>query len=166
MVSVSFILFHLVDLGGSAFVKLSTRSPKDAVKKGESLVVNTGSDALRLICKSQRCHQDLGMVERYGNKDDVFSIILREFDTSIDWKWEFRCVVQNDHLVCISQYNCYEVFSCLQDANLLNDIAKQIKEVFSIVHPRLKKKYHEYVIDFAAVLKGIIIISSKIDFNP
>lgn len=151
------------ELGGRAFVKLSTRSPKDAIKtQGGSLMVTSGEQALSLICKSERCFNDLGLVSRYG--DGELSIIVRAFDDRVDPQLEFRCVVLGDCLVSISQYNCYSAYDVLQDEARLKSIGTSIVRIWREVHPALRALYDEYVIDFAATPEGGT--ASIIEINP
>lgn len=149
-------------VGGKAFVKLSTRSPKDV--KRANLDVTNGMDALDLLCRSQRIFNDLGLIEQYGGD---LSLVVREYDSSINPQLEFRCVVQKGKLRCMSQYNCYEAFDVLQDTAFVESIAQAIVKLHSELAPKLAPIYEDYVIDFAAIVKeGQEISATVIEINP
>ncbi len=151
----------IIQMGGEAFVKLSTRSPKDATSG--SLAVTSGGAALQLLCKSQRCFRDLGMVERYGDGGQM-SIIVRQFDPLMNPELEFRCVVLNRKLVTVSQYNCYKVFSALNNPQLLREIALCVQSALRTVEEALFALYESFVVDFSIRLDPMR--ASIVEINP
>lgn len=154
-----------------AFVKLSTRSPKDV--RHQRLDVANGGEAMDLLCRSQRIFHDLGMVEQYATSDSALSIVVREYDDRIRREWEFRCVVQQSRLCSISQYHCYEVLDALQNeekTHLLDQVARAIVEVHdNHLAPKLASLYQNYVIDFAAIVdeeQKKVLDVTVIEINP
>jgi len=89
-----------------AFVRLGSRSPKDAMYWGvgpgeDSFCVRTGKDAWRLLTAcSERVYDDLRMqlAMHYDPR-----IVVREWIDLPEWS-EFRCFQRNGQLIGISQY--------------------------------------------------------------
>jgi hypothetical protein len=128
---------------GNYFVKLSTRSPKDAIavkddpslspteqlnQKIKALMVRNGEEVLNLISRSQRIYSDINFFFQYGVPGTSFSslnLILREW-VDIPQDREFRCFVYEGTVTGVSQYNCYRPMPQLWDMDLINKISESI----------------------------------------
>ena len=119
-------------VGGSAFVRLSSRSPKDAItlqpstfieaappdesandrlsrffrESGATLRVTEGLEGLNLLLSSERIFVDL--LKSLEHKEQVgwqVQICAREWAPGLDDTFEFRGFVADGDLVALSQYN-------------------------------------------------------------
>lgn len=96
---------HLAERNG-AFVRLSTRSPKDAFAVlGAQHVprVTSGEDALLLFASSDRVAQDLRQAEALGLAPPA--VVIRSFDLGIAPSREFRLFVHDGSLTACSLYS-------------------------------------------------------------
>lgn len=89
-------------LPGPVFVRLGSRSPKDAVYwEKDTLAVSTPKEAIQLLTAgSERMYEDLQLGLTYDYNPHIF---LRQWIKLEDWV-EFRCFMKNRKLVGISQY--------------------------------------------------------------
>ncbi|KAJ5068037.1 cell division cycle protein [Anaeramoeba ignava] len=200
---------EIKEIGGEAFIKLETRSPKDSVyeqpnSKAENflfekllqvhqkkklkinwknkifandilkyfihstsqvLKVKNGQEALDLLINSSRIFTDLLRGSEFKNQDGSpysSSIIIRKWE-KIKSCYEFRGFVHNNKLNCISQYFDIVFYPVLLAQK--SQIEKIIRDFHSsIIDPKLKHIYKDYVIDFA-LLKSKNQ-NGKITLNP
>lgn len=90
-----------------AFVRLGSRSPKDAFWRGESFKVNSGKEAAELLCAtSERMYEDLLLALKYDYTPHIF---VRQWLDMPKWQ-EFRCFMRGRRLVGISQYHYRDTF--------------------------------------------------------
>jgi hypothetical protein len=162
----------------NAFVKLSTRSPKDAhqilekatcqfaAQRGETLLVNErvalfsqlvqdnfaigcGEDAVALLLGSDRVREDLEYALEASNYEELqMHIVLRRWDGAIPIEREFRGIVWNGELNAIGQY--YHPLHFPQLDELQKEISADLCEVYEELRPRLSKNgFTHCIIDFA-----------------
>lgn len=113
-----------------AFIRLGSRSPKDSyVAYDNQFKCYSGLEAMAQLCgSSERIYEDLELAKIMGYNPHVF---IREFIDIPVWS-EFRCFVENKHLIGICQYNYFEK---RQDeiVNNADSIEWAIKTAFSSV---------------------------------
>ena len=65
----------------------------------------SGKQALNLILHSDRIFSDfiLGVLE--NGENFLPNLIIREFESNLDFECEFRCFIYRGHLTAITQYN-------------------------------------------------------------
>jgi hypothetical protein len=86
---------------GPAFVRLGSRSPKDAFWDKDTFVVNDALEALSLLtASSERIYEDLRIGLHFGYEPHIF---IREWMEIPEWA-EFRCFMKDRKLIGISQY--------------------------------------------------------------
>lgn len=159
--------------GGDFFVRLSTRSPKDAVSltkeqkesfspseklraKLQLMKCRTGTDVLSLLTRSQRIFTDISMHFQYripGATGNTLSVIFREFSEKMAPDHEFRCYVVGRRLRAISQYHCYfrleddnPLFRPEHSARVRDAIVEFHDATFSKLLP---DSLRDYVVDIA-----------------
>lgn len=88
-----------------AFVRLGSRSPKDSYRGYEKkFKCESGKDAITFLCDtSERMYEDLNLAKIMGHAPHIF---IREYVDIPVWA-EFRCFVENKHLIGVSQYNYF-----------------------------------------------------------
>jgi len=176
----------------NAFVKLSTRSPKDAqqilekaknefaVHRGVSLcpnervalfsqlvqdnfAVSCGVDAVALLLGSDRVREDLQYALEASNYEELeLHIVLRRWDGAIPIEREFRGIVWNGELNAVGQY--YHPLHFPQLEGLRQEISSDLRKVYDELRPRLSKHgFTHCIIDFAWLGPGNVRI---IEINP
>jgi hypothetical protein len=180
--------FHAV--GGSAFVKLNDRSPKDgafagkrivsclhaAIARGEernlvtvyrammrSLKCESAREAIILLLESFRILQDVALrLKMLDEKSFPFhlSVAVREFCDSVDAVVEYRCFTNGSELTCVSQY----IYDCFVPEIFENkeEHAQLIETTWRCVANRVAKVYKHAVIDFGIVNGKAVVI----EMNP
>jgi hypothetical protein len=165
-----FLTQHFPDiLTNPVFVKFTTRSPKDAIAtridesktieeailiKTNALRVHNAYETLELLSKSKRIFSDINFYFQFGEKcaSADLALVFREFRESFRPDFEFRCyVADGKRMTAISQYNCYDVFSSLQDSHVVDRICQAIITKHNIIRNEIPLP--SYVIDFAAYKK-------------
>ncbi|KNC52293.1 uncharacterized protein AMSG_01120 [Thecamonas trahens ATCC 50062] len=133
------------------FVRLSTRSPKDAVTSQDgtakdALAVTRAREALALIGRSMRCYSDLQAHLKFRALPNLpaMNLILREW-VDMPFDYEFRCFVASGALTAISQYACFDVVPELHDTATLDAIRDAIVELHTSLDPLLS--LDSYVFD-------------------
>lgn len=169
-----------------AFVRLSTRSPKDSrrareksqeifdteFKKGtgdensrlialvrasiQGLKVASGKEAMELLLDSERVHDDL-LTALDHPQEFSQKIIVREW-IHIPIDMEFRAFVHKKHLNALSQYYSYCFFPDLLKSK--PEIAEKIEKSFGAIKDLIPLE--SYIIDFAVVKDQVIVI----ELNP
>ncbi|MFX0100438.1 MAG: hypothetical protein ACFFCS_12770 [Candidatus Hodarchaeota archaeon] len=168
---------------GSAFVRLSMRSPKDspvAIKKGKErygdaiesatdeweknlllvksqkfgLKVSNGPEAMELLLTSTRILDDLKDCQKFGF---LPGIIVREW-MDIDENAEFRGFVDDRKLVGLSQYFYYCYFPGIIERKAI--ILEQITSFFNEIKNILPVS--SCILDFALIDGKVIIL----ELNP
>lgn len=94
----------IAKVGGKAFVRLGSRSPKDnpVAMDGRCrpIPVYTGRQAVEFLCYSERVLEDLLMAKRVG----VNPVICLRRWLDIDGEQEFRCFVEDGLFAGATQY--------------------------------------------------------------
>eukprot|EP00466_Bigelowiella_natans_P011041 jgi/Bigna1/90870/estExt_fgenesh1_pg.C_810086 len=166
--------------GGAYFLRLSTRSPKDAIavkeeEQGESdaerlkakinsLKISTGEQALGLLARSQRVFTDISLHFQYrvkGTSSGSLCLILREFLDDLPQDHEFRCFIHKKCITAISQYDPKYVFSALQNRIYV----EKLRNIIIKFHEKVAKAlpFDSYVMD-VAVLPDMTC--TLIEMNP
>ncbi|ETO17398.1 hypothetical protein RFI_19924 [Reticulomyxa filosa] len=119
-------------LADEFFVKLSTRSPKDATgvtlkthghltrlqriyEIADKLKVRNGHQAVELLSSSYRVFSDIANFKKFQVAFvHPLNIIIRQYFKYFNPVMEFRCFVFQRQLNAISQYLCYDNFDHLQ----------------------------------------------------
>jgi D123 len=123
-------LIHLLDdaikaFPNGAFVRLGSRSPKDAFVRAEQFRVRSGAEAFTVLTAgSERIYSDLQAALTFEYSPHIF---LREW-TDIPKCSEFRCFMRDRQLIGISQYFYRHHFSEIADDK--DRIREAIKEFF------------------------------------
>jgi hypothetical protein len=110
-------LIHLLDdaikaFPNGAFVRLGSRSPKDAFVRAEQFRVRSGAEAFTVLTAgSERIYSDLQAALTFEYSPHIF---LREW-TDIPKCSEFRCFMRDRQLIGISQYFYRHHFSEIAD---------------------------------------------------
>jgi len=91
--------------GDKWFVRLSTRSIKDAFYQMEIKPLGVVYDIIDRLLLSERAHEDISYSIKYNT--DMY-LFLIEWDNEMKIENEFRCFVKDNVLQCISQYNIYD----------------------------------------------------------
>lgn len=132
-----------------AFIRLSTRSPKDCLLKPSSgsLRVFSSKEALQILCSSERIKMDLP-------KCPV--CIIRPWVQLIDWS-EVRVFISNGVITAASQYSPTFVFP--------HELQKNEKNILSFVESLIKLFPHgsSCVADVGMTNDGNLVL---IEMNP
>lgn len=108
-----------------AFVRLGSRSPKDAFV--ETFKVHTGAEAVNVLTAcSERICDDLHLALDNNYAPHIF---VRQWITIPHWQ-EFRCFMRNRRMIGISQYNYFNAFPELQNEQTLSSIRFGIDQFF------------------------------------
>jgi len=160
------------------FVKLSTRSPKDApqilqkasatfIDRGglslaanercalfsdlvqENFSVSSGNEAVDLLLASERIHEDCAYAIEAQNYDELgVHIVLRRWDGAIPSSNEFRGIVWQGKMNAVSQY--YHPLYFPQLEGVRATIVQDLGFVFDKIEPKLREAgFSNYIIDFA-----------------
>eukprot|EP00929_Paragymnodinium_shiwhaense_P052031 TRINITY_DN26099_c0_g1_i1.p1 TRINITY_DN26099_c0_g1~~TRINITY_DN26099_c0_g1_i1.p1 ORF type:complete len:355 (-),score=95.54 TRINITY_DN26099_c0_g1_i1:219-1283(-) len=161
-----------------AFVKLSTRSPKDApqilakaaeqfhAKKGlemrladrvrlfaelvqQQFSVSSGREAVELLLSSERVREDLCYALECPAYDELgLHLVLRRWDGALPIASEFRGIVWDGHMNALGQYYHPLVFPEMMEQR--EEIAKDIAAVYEGLKPKLQQAgFSHCIIDFA-----------------
>ena len=84
----------------SYFIRLSTRSPKDAAYP-QLPITMSGKQAMSWIANSERCMDDI-MMAKYAQKP-IFIALRKEYHAAKGG--EFRCYVKDRKLIAVSRYD-------------------------------------------------------------
>ncbi|MFX0142216.1 MAG: hypothetical protein ACFFDN_51735, partial [Candidatus Hodarchaeota archaeon] len=171
-----------------AFVRLSTRSPKDSriarkksdkvfqeeLKKGTGdensrlvaivkssilgLKVNSGKEAMELLLDSQRIYDDLVTALQFSKTEGFSQKIFVREWINIPIDMEFRGFVHKKNLNAISQYYHYLLFPNLHKD--ISTIEKRIKEFYNSIKDKIS--IESFIIDFAVLKDNVILI----ELNP
>mmetsp|Transcript_29291 Transcript_29291/g.91018 ORF Transcript_29291/g.91018 Transcript_29291/m.91018 type:complete len:369 (-) Transcript_29291:261-1367(-) len=174
------------------FVKLSTRSPKDAPQilahaaeafrkrepfqlplaertrlfaelLSEQFSVSSGAEAVELLASSARVREDLEYALEAPRYDDLgLSVVLRKWDGPIPLENEFRGIVWDGKLNALGQYYHPLFFPELADAR--ERIAPDVRSVYQSLHGKLMVAgFTHFVVDFAWLGPGDVRI---IEISP
>ena len=187
-IEIEAIIYSFKDPKNGAFVRLSTRSPKDSritrkksdqvfqeeMKKGEGdensrliaivkssilgLKVISGKEAMELLLDSQRVYDDLITALQFSKKKGFTQKIFIREWIDIPIDMEFRGFVHKKNLNAISQYYHYLLFPNLPKQ--IPIIEKRIKEFYDSIKNKIT--LDSFIID-VAVLKDRVIL---IELNP
>jgi len=145
-----------IDSKEGFFIKLDSRSPKDACKAdkfGKPLPFMTAEEAASAIASSERCLDDMCLLMRLG----PVGIVARPF---IKWNpWDEWRVLVGDGKVSISQYYYHSVFE-----ELLCDNSAKEKVIRDFIDNKVRP--HIGVDEFVA---DVVFIDNKIwllETNP
>ncbi len=182
------IINNFQDQKKGAFVRLSTRSPKDSriarkksdeifqeeLKKGNGdensrliaivkssilgLKVSSGKEAMDLLLDSQRVYDDLVTALQFSKKKGFTQKIFIREWIDIPIDMEFRGFIHKKNLNSISQYYHYLLFPNLPKQ--IPIIEKRIKEFYNTIKNKITLE--SFIIDFA-ILKDKVIL---IELNP
>jgi hypothetical protein len=184
-------LDQFIDSKIGAFIKLSSRSPKDAVfklphlpqliqdakKQGgmdknltithifhQALKVLNGKEAMFLLTNSQRIYHDLTSLLLESDKDHPFKLVLavRKW-IQIYPGFEFRGFVYQNKLNALTQY--FETICVPELVKTKEFVQGRITTLFSKIGPLLKK-LDNYVIDFCMLKDGKIMLIELNHFSP
>jgi hypothetical protein len=126
----------------------------------QALKVRNGNEALDLLLNSERVFTDLRRALDFSERFEV-KLILREWNDSIKYEYEFRCFVYQNSLNAISQYDY-----CFFSEELVKDSEKLKTSISNFFDEVVKNKLNDlenYVIDFGVTKSGEIFI---IELNP
>ena len=98
-------LKEILKPGDEWFVRLSTRSIKDAFYQMKIKPLGLVHDLIERLLQSERAHEDISYAIKYNT--DMY-LFLIEWDDKMRIENEFRCFVKDNVLQCISQYNIYD----------------------------------------------------------
>jgi len=175
-----------------AFVKLSTRSPKDApqilekasasfvAQRGETLPANdrcklfsalvqenfcisSGPEAVELLAASERVREDCA----YATESDDYSdlnvhVVLRRWDGPIPPSNEFRGIIWQGRMHALSQYYHGLFFPELEAIRA--SIEDDLRNVHATIQPKLSAMGFEcYIVDLAWLGPGKVRV---IEVNP
>ena len=124
-----------------------------------ALRVSTAEEAVALLCTSERVYRDL---ERSLEGGVDMSVCLRAWQPSLRQEYEFRGFVCGGTLTQLSQYNPYVHMPDLVEARdaTLATIERFWRES---VDPLLRTRWDAYVVDFALLGSGDVLI---VELNP
>jgi hypothetical protein len=138
-----------------AFIRLGSRSPKDALWK--QLPCAKARDALDMLSFSKRIFDDVHWACLY---DYPVSLFIRPWLNIREWQ-EFRCIIKNGNLYGISQYRVEErpFYQEIQSAH--REIANAICD-FVTLHVLPHAEHADYVCDVLYEKDAVRIV----DYNP
>lgn len=141
------------------FIRLSSRSPKDAPWPFEVPATISGKEAVHILMSSMRAFDDLAMF-RHVPEYPCF-VALRDFDPGISPSAEFRCFVKDRELIAVTHYDYLN-----PTPEWVVDQAKETRQLIErFFVERLKPALHidTVVFDFAITGSGKIVL---IELNP
>lgn len=126
----------------------------------DSMKIETGSQAINLLCKSKRICDDLSRCIDLSRNLVEFpaKILLRQF-RRIDPQWEFRGFVYRNKFTALSQYFDFCYFPELNEKK--QEIEVLIRN-FYLQNVSHKLQHDSFVIDFGLIDSEVIII----ELNP
>jgi hypothetical protein len=86
------------------FIRLSTRSMKDAFYGMKPVPLTNHVEIVERLCDSKRVYDDIKLSRKY---DTSMFLFMTEWDDNMNIRHEFRCFVRNGQLIGISQYDLY-----------------------------------------------------------
>eukprot|EP00035_Acanthoeca_spectabilis_P023431 m.449351 g.449351 ORF g.449351 m.449351 type:complete len:335 (-) comp19805_c0_seq1:91-1095(-) len=129
----------------------------------QTLRITTGKDAVKLLLSSERVFRDL--IEALTARAECnFSqkMVIREWCEQLDQEFEFRAFVYNNTLTALSQYNHMVHFP--EQVKQRETLLQRITQFWEAhVRDKLKAKYVHYIVDFAVLRNGQVIV---IELNP
>jgi hypothetical protein len=134
----------------------------------QSLKCSSGEEALNIILSSTRAYEDLTSAIDYddlGERKEFewsMKIILREWVDEINGLYEYRCIVRDDKMVAITQYNHPFLIEELFDVWYREDVRKLMYDYWNANLKEVLKGYPDYVVDFCVVGKNVHFI----EINP
>lgn len=140
------------------FIRLNSRSPKDALWPFEVGATCSGKEAMKLLGSSERILDDLARFE-YIPEHPAF-ICLRDFVPGLQPEREFRCFVKEGELIAVSAYDYLRPTEPPADGG--KDIRHTIEQWFNNI---LKPRLHLSTVVFDVFLDwdgGILLI----ELNP
>lgn len=158
------------------FVKLSTRSPKDAVevdpeeyktrierfqRYSELLCVKDSSELLLLMSKSKRILTDIA--HYFKHKVFPLNFIVRRYQKNWSPIREFRCFVRSRKLTAITQYHCYGAFEWLQEEEVILQVRDSISQFYFEILQDTISKLSDYVFDVHIDSNHVVHL---IELNP
>jgi hypothetical protein len=128
-----------------------------------SLRVSSGEAAVNLFVSSERVFRDV--IEALAAREAcgfTQKVVVREWEPLLDQEFEFRGFVTGGKLTALSQYNHMVHFpeQVKRKAELLHAIAAFWE---TSVRDRLAAQYARYIVDFAVLRDGRVIV---IELNP
>lgn len=122
---------------GGAFVKLGSRSPKDAWCASKNGFNCASSDkVIQLFCDSERIYNDLYQALRFNYTPHI---AIREWINIKPWQ-EFRAFYKNYKLVGLSQYNYLR-------NNVFPEVAKKAETIEQVIKEKSEAIAHLLPID-------------------
>ena len=125
------ILNILDNFNNKVFIKLNWSSPKDAFWSLNKLSCQRLSDVYILLKSSDFISHDLNEAfddcQDSTDNDTEYKLIIREW-INMNPSMEFRCFVQSNQLIGISQRDCRTYFQILQDNK--SDIKQRIEQFY------------------------------------
>lgn len=125
------ILNILDNFNNKVFIKLNWSSPKDAFWSLNKLSCQRLSDVYILLKSSDFISHDLNEAfddcQDSTDNDTEYKLIIREW-INMNPSMEFRCFVQSNQLIGISQRDCRTYFQILQDNK--SDIKQRIEHFY------------------------------------
>jgi len=109
------------------------------------LRVRSGADAMSLILTSERVFSDMLDWLKFGEPEQI---VLREWSDSFDVSSEFRCYVEHDILLGISQYDTYAQFDFLQEASNRATVIRAVVNEWAVVRDCIETIEGSYCADF------------------
>ncbi|CAM2010537.1 hypothetical protein [Acanthopleuribacter pedis] len=126
----------LAQIGGPAFLRLGSRSPKDGLQAQQfGLRIEHGHQGVRLLTSdSRRAAFDIRCAMDYSTMPRLF---LRPWRTIPTWS-EFRCFIQGGEVVGISQYD----FRDLGRSEIIVQHAERIEAVLREALAAMLPEFH------------------------
>ena len=143
------------------FVRLNSRSPKDATWPFEVPATISGKESLSMMGRSERILDDLCMFQRIPEHPAY--VCLRDWVYGFSTENEYRCFVKDNKLIAVTQYDYTKSVERPQDGGreIRNTIEKWFREV-------LRPTLHINTVVFDIHLNGWLADRSilLIEINP
>lgn len=147
--------------GTPHFIKLNSRSPKDASYPEAPIAVN-GEDAISLIVNSMRCCEDMMDMHMAGN--ECF-IVLRKV-VPIELSREMRCFAKDGKLIAATRYDYGREADAFWNEEKCAELLAEATEFYE---KHIKASYDTVVFDLALGLGEYAKANEKhllIELNP
>eukprot|EP01094_Clydonella_sp_ATCC50884_P018085 TRINITY_DN3287_c0_g1_i1.p1 TRINITY_DN3287_c0_g1~~TRINITY_DN3287_c0_g1_i1.p1 ORF type:complete len:702 (-),score=295.00 TRINITY_DN3287_c0_g1_i1:1173-3278(-) len=131
------------------------------VATNRCLLVEGGAAAVRLLVRSDRIYEDLGVVTDFGREHFSAHVVVREWDEEMvaHPEMEFRCFVGNGTLNAITQYFSFCHYPQLEARK--PQLQQTIAEFHASVGERIP--HSSYVVDYFVRQDGSVLV---IELNP